>query len=184
MLQQRVDLSGTFLDWLLLPNGTLSEEEELATAVRLAIATDALADLNEPLPDLDSEDRRGWWADMDAEEIWGGWPIGSKNWLLMRAKISDKLSWEGDTVVRAKAYNRAALQPFIDRRICSRIDVEAVRIGRQEIDVSITMWRGPRRLIELRYQYLWDKVTGEPIPVGAKDRWVTGYPRFNPEPNR
>ena len=175
-LQNRVSLAGTFMDWLLLPDGTLSEEQEIATAVRVAIATDALADLNEPLPDLDSEDRRGWWADLDAQEIWGGWPIGSKNWLLMRAKISDKLSWEGDTVVRAKAYNRAALQPFIDRRICSRIDVEAVRVGRQEIDVHIEMYRGPRRLIELRYQYLWDQVTGEPIPVGAKDRFVTGFP--------
>ena len=111
--------------------------------MRVAVGTDALADLNEPLPDLDSEDRRGWWGDLDAEAIWGGWPIGSKNWLLMRAKISDKLSWEGDTVVRAKAYNRAALQPFIDRRICSRIEVEAVRVGRDEIDVHIVMYRGP-----------------------------------------
>jgi phage gp46-like protein len=175
-LQQQVDLRGTFMDWLQLADGTLSEEEELATAVRVAIGTDALADLNEPLPDLDSEDRRGWWGDMDAEQIWQGWPIGSKNWLLMRAKISDQFSWEGATLVRAKAYNREALQPFIDRRICSRIDVDAVRTGRHEITVSIVMWRGPRRLIELRYQYLWDKVTGEPIPVGSKDRFVTGYP--------
>jgi phage gp46-like protein len=175
-LQQQVDLRGTFLDWLQQSDGTLSEEEELATAVRVAIATDALADLNEPLPDPDSEDRRGWWGDMDAEEIWGGWPIGSKNWLLSRAKISDPQSWEGSTLVRAKAYNRAALQPFIDRRICSRVDVDAVRTGRQEITVTVIMWRGPRRLIELRYQYLWDRVSGEPIPVGAKDRFVTGYP--------
>jgi phage gp46-like protein len=174
-LRDRVSLAGTFMDWLLQPDGTLSEEEELATAVRVAIATDALADLNEPLPDLDSEDRRGWWGDMDAEEIWGGWPIGSKNWLLMRAKISDKLSWEGDTVVRAKAYNRAALQQFIDRRICSRVDVEAMRTGRDKIEVHIVMYRGPRRLIELRYQYLWDQITGEPIPIGSKDRYVTGY---------
>ena len=70
-LRQQVDLRGTFLDWLLLPDGTLSEEEELATAVRMAIATDALADLNEPLPDLDSEDRRGWWGDMDARRDLG-----------------------------------------------------------------------------------------------------------------
>jgi phage gp46-like protein len=153
----------------------LAEEQELATAVRVAIGTDSLADLNEPLPDLDSEDRRGWWADMDAQEIWDGWPIGSKNWLLLRAKISDALSWEGATLVRAKAYNLAALQPFIDRRICSRIDVEAYRSGKQQIEVHIVMYRGPRRLIELSYQSLWDEVTGAPIPVGSKDRFVTGY---------
>jgi phage gp46-like protein len=174
-LRDRVSLAGTFMDWLQTADG-LSEEEELATAVRVAIGTDALADLNEPLPDLDSEDRRGWWADLDAELIWGGWPIGSKNWLLMRAKISDRLSWEGDTVIRAKAYNRAALQPFIDRKICSRVEVEAFRSGRDQIEVHIVMYRGPRRLIDLRYQYLWERVTGEPIPVGSKDRYVTGTP--------
>jgi phage gp46-like protein len=175
-LRDRVSLAGTFMDWLLLPDGTLSEEEELATAVRMAIGTDALAELNEPLPDLDSEDRRGWWGDLQAEEIWGGWPIGSKNWLLLRAKISDQLSWEGATLVRAKAYNREALQPFIDRRICSRIEVEAIRSGRDQIEVHIVMFRGPRRLIELRYQYLWNQITGDPAVVGAKDRYVTGTP--------
>lgn len=174
LLRDSVSLSGTFMDWLQTAEG-LSEEQELATAVRVAIGTDALADLNEPLPDLDSEDRRGWWGNIDAEEIWGGWPIGSKNWLLMRAKISDSLSWEGATLIRAKAYNRAALQPFIDRRICSRIDVDAARTGKQQIEVRIVMYRGPRRLIELRFQSLWDEVTGEPIPVGSKDRYVTGY---------
>jgi len=90
---QKVDLRGTFMDWLENEPDALVEGEELASSVRIAVGTDALADLNEPLPDLDSEDRRGWWADMDAEEIWGGWPIGSKNWLLTRAKISDPNSW-------------------------------------------------------------------------------------------
>ena len=173
--KQQVDLRGTFMDWLAKPDGTLDDTEELASAVRIAVGTDALADLTEPLPDLDSEDRRGWWGDMDAEENHGGWPIGSKNWLLLRAKISDPGSWEGATVVRAKAYNRAALQPFIDRKICSRVEVEAVRVDRQTIRVDIQMYRGPKRLIELAFQYLWDEVTGEPIPVGSKDRFVTGY---------
>lgn len=175
-LRDRVSLAGTLMDWLQNADGTLNEEQELATAVRVAIGTDALADLHEPLPDLDSEDRRGWWGDLEAEEIWGGWPIGSKNWLLMRAKISDELSWEGATVVRAKAYNRAALQPFIDRRICSAVEVDAWRSDRDTIEVHIVMFRGPRRLIELRYQYLWNEITGAPIPVGSKDRYVSGAP--------
>jgi phage gp46-like protein len=173
--RQLVDLRGTFMDWLALPDGTMDDTEELASAVRIAIGTDALADLNEPLPDLDSEDRRGWWGDMDAQEIHGGWPVGSKNWLLSRAKIADSLSWEGATLVRAKAYNRAALQPFIDRGICTRVDVDATRVDKQTIRVDITMYRGPKRLIELSYQHLWDEVTGEPTPVGSKDRYVTGY---------
>jgi phage gp46-like protein len=175
-LRDSVGLAGTFMDWLQNADG-LSEEQELATAVRVALGTDALAGIDEPLPDLDSEDRRGWWADIDAEEIWGGWaPIGCKTWLLLRAKIADPYSWEGATLVRAKAYTRQALQPFIDKRICSRVDVDAARTGRDKITVTVSMYRGPLRLIELRFQSLWAEVTGIPIPVGSKDRYVTGQP--------
>jgi phage gp46-like protein len=155
--QKRVWLENTFMDWIQTSEG-LSEEEELASAVRVAIATDALADINEVLPDLDDPDRRGWWGDLDAEEIWGGWPIGCKHWLLRRAKISDRYSWEGDTVLRAKAYVSASLQPFVDHRICSQFEVEASRVGRDHISVFVKMYRGPRRAIELRYQILWADV--------------------------
>ena len=158
-LLNKVSLSGTFMDWIQSAEG-LSEEEELATAVRVALATDALSRPDEQRPDLDSTDRRGWWGDLDAEELHGGWPIGCKNWLLLRAKISDEMSYEGATLVRAKTYTREALQPFLQKRICSAIDVDAVRVGKQEIDVHIVMWRGPRVAIDLRYQYLWNDVTG------------------------
>jgi len=143
-LRDSVSLAGTFMDWLLLPNGALSEDEEVATAVRLALGTD----------------RRGWWGDLEADEIWGGWPIGCKNWLLLRAKISDQFSWEGGTVIRAQTYTREALQPIIDNRIASQIDVQASRVGKQEIDVHVTIYRGPKTAIELRFQYLWADVTG------------------------
>lgn len=157
--EKQLWLHNTFMDWVQSPQG-LSEEEELATAIRVAIGTDARANVEEVLPDPDEEDRRGWWGDYQAEEIWGGWPIGCKNWLLRRAKISDAYSWEGDTVVRAKGYCRTALQPFIDKRICSRVDVTAARVGREEIDVHIIMYRGPKVLIELRWQALWTEITG------------------------
>jgi phage gp46-like protein len=109
--------------------GTLDTREELASAVRVALGTDRLVDAEEVLPDPDSTDRRGWWGDMDAEIVWDGWPIGVKNWLLTRAKISDNVSWEGDTVERARTYTQSALQPLIDRRIASQISVSAQRIA-------------------------------------------------------
>jgi phage gp46-like protein len=145
------------MDWVQSPEG-LSEEEELATAVRVALGTDALASPTDVLPDPDSTDRRGWWADLDAEEIWNGWPIGCKNWLLMRAKIADANAAEGSTVMRAEQYVRAALQPFVTNRIASQFDVKAQRVGRQEIDVYVTMYRGPLAAIQLRFAYLWDQV--------------------------
>jgi phage gp46-like protein len=156
-------LESTLMDWLQRPDGALSEEEELATAVRLAVGTDALASAEDVLPwePNDDTNRRGWWGDIDAEVIWNGWPIGCKHWLLRRAKITDPGAKEGATVVRAKTYVREALQPFIDRRICSRIDVEATRVGKERIDVAVMIYRGPREAIELRWQYVWSEMVGE-----------------------
>ena len=156
-------LESTLMDWLLLPDGTLSEEEELATAVRVAVGTDALAAVDDVLPGVpdDDVDRRGWWGDLDAEEIWNGWPIGCRHWLLRRAKITDSGAKEGATVVRAESYVREALQPFIDRKICSHIDVNAMRVGKEQIDVAVTIYRGPKTAIELRWQYLWSEMVGE-----------------------
>ena len=155
-LKQTADLHGTLMDWLLTSEG-LSEEEELATAVRVALGTDRLADINEVLPDPDSIDRRGWWGDLDAEEIWNGWPIGCKNWLLLRAKISDEKSVDGGTVNRVEQYTRQAIQPFVDRRIASHFTVRAARVGRQEIDAAVTIFRGPLRAIQLEFAFLWDQ---------------------------
>ena len=156
-LRQTRELPGTLMDWVLTSEG-LSEEEELATAVRVALGTDALASPTDTLTDPDSTDRRGWWGDVDAEEIWDGWPIGCKNWLLLRVGITDANSIEGATVTRAEHYTRAALQPFIDRRIASSVSVKATRVGRQEIDVFVTIYRGPKDAIQLRFAYLWNQV--------------------------
>src|SRR5262245_45279219 len=134
-LQEYRSLEGVTMDFLLKPDGTLDESEELATAVRVALGTDKLADANEVLPDPDSTDRRGWWADYQAEELWDGWPIGTKNWLLSRAKITDAMAEEGSTLERARIYTLEALQPLIDRRVCSRVDVEATRTELERIEV-------------------------------------------------
>jgi phage gp46-like protein len=157
-MRQTAVLPATLMDWVLTADG-LSEEEELATAVRLALGTDARADDDEALPDPDSTDRKGWWGDLDAEEIWDGWaPLGCKNWLLLRSKIADEDAVEGGTVMRAEFYTREALQPFINKRIASAIDVRAQRVGKAEIDVWVTMYRGPLPAIEMRFAYLWNQV--------------------------
>src|SRR5262252_8160155 len=75
------------MDWSLLGDGTLDETQALATAVIVALGTDGLAAISDVLPDPDSVDRAGWWANLDAEEIWDGWDIGCKLWLLKRDKI-------------------------------------------------------------------------------------------------
>ena len=114
-----------------------------------------IADPSEILPDPDSTDRRGWWGDLQAEEIWDGWPIGTQNWLLTRAKITESQSSEGATLERARIYTAQAIQPFIDRHVASAFDVVATRTERDRIDVGVVIYRGPLPAIDLRYQILW-----------------------------
>lgn len=146
------------VDWSLLGDGTLDTDQALATAVIVALGTDALASRDDLLPDPDSTDRAGWWGDLDAEELWDGWPIGSKLWLLKRSKIEGPGSEYGATVNRVDQYIRDAIQPFIDRRIASEMIVEVARTGRERIDALVRIYRGPRLAVELRYEVLWSEI--------------------------
>jgi phage gp46-like protein len=152
------NLAGIWADWLLKPDSTLDETEELVNIVKVALLTFGLAGEDDILPDPDGTDRCGWWGDLDAETIWSGWPIGAKIWLLSRAKITPAEAQEGSTLARAEQYCRVALQPMIDNRLCSRIDVTATRAELQRINVAIRVYRGPLLQIELRFQNLWDGI--------------------------
>lgn len=146
------------VDWSLLSDGTLDDTQALATAVIVALGTDHLADASDLLPDPDDTDRRGWWGDFDSEEIWDGWPIGSRLWLLQRDKITGSGAQRGATTVRVEHYIYEAIQPFLDRRIGSHLFVEATRADDSRIDALVRIFRGPKLEIELRYSVLWDGV--------------------------
>jgi phage gp46-like protein len=163
-------------DWMLLSDGTLDDTQALATAVIVALGTDHLADENDILPDPDSTDRKGWWGDLDADVIWGAWPIGCRLWLMRRSKIAPSESAEGSTLVRIKYYIQEALQPFIDLRIVSGMEVAVTRRDKQRIDAIIRLFRGPKIVIELQYEVLWDDqalipqsdflAPAPPVPIG------------------
>ncbi len=143
------------VDWLLQDDGTLDSSEALATAVIVALGTDRLARRNDRLPDPDSTDRRGWWGDLETELIWNGWPIGTRLWLLKREKITGANAEQGATIARVDHYIREAIQPFIDRRIASRMDIKVEQVGRERIQALIRLYRGPDLAVDLRYQVLW-----------------------------
>ena len=153
----KADLRETIADWFLKDNGDLDEGAELATLVKVCLMTDRLALPDDVLPDPDSSDRRGWWGDLDADVIWDGWPTGSRLWLLERAKITDADAQEGSTVFRVEEYCREALQPLINKRYCSYIDVKAERTEIGRIEATIKIFRGPKEEIELRFQDLWSE---------------------------
>jgi phage gp46-like protein len=143
------------VDAAIRDNGMIDDRQALATAVIVALGTDALAERDDILPDPDSTDRAGWWGDLDAEEIWDGWPIGSRLWLLRREAIHDPGYRRGATITRVDRYIREALQPFLDRRIASALEVNVERVGRERIDAHVVMYRGPQIAVDLRFQVLW-----------------------------
>lgn len=159
LVQIRTPFAITF-DLLQKPGGLIDETQELATAVVVALGTDRRANADDILPDIASDDRRGWWGDQDAERIWGGWPIGSRLWLLERAKITGAGARQGATLARAEAYTREALMPFVTNKIATHIDVTAERTELDRIDVRATIYRGPLPAIELQYQTLWSELGG------------------------
>jgi len=165
MTDVRLVQSGVFptqtsvsVDWQLLDDGTLDDTEALATAVIVALGTDRLAAASDLLPDPDSTDRRGWWGDLDAQLIWGGWPIGCRLWLLAREKITGSQAQQGSTLARIKFYIQEAIQPFIDLRLASRMDVQVFRVDVQRVTALIRLYRGPKTAIELQYQILWQGI--------------------------
>jgi len=160
-LVQRVDFpyrTEVSADWFLRDDGTLDDTEALATAVIVALGTDRLAGANDILPDPDSTDRRGWWGDLDAQELWDGWPIGCRLWLLKRSKIAPPEAQEGSTLARVKFFIQEAIQPFINLRIATGMDVQVERFDPQRINALIRIYRGPKTAIELQYQILWNDI--------------------------
>jgi phage gp46-like protein len=145
-------------DLLQTKTGLIDETSDLATAIIVALATDGRANDDDVLPDIDSDDRRGWWGDQDAESIWAGWPIGSRLWLLERAKITGSGASNGATLTRIENYIREAIRPFITNKVASRFDVKVERFGLDRIGATITLYRGPRPTIELRFQSLWSDI--------------------------
>lgn len=140
-------------------NGLIAEDDALATAVIVALASDRRATDDDDLPDpMADTDRRGWWGDLQAEEIWGGWPVGSRLWLLAREKITASAARKGALVARIEQYIYEALEPFITRGICSRVEVTAERYGTHEVGATIVLYRGPKPSISLQFQSLWDNV--------------------------
>lgn len=121
-------------DIKLIFNGSLGEadidfenndvvlDEGLETNVFISLFTDARADEGDILPDPDQTvNRRGWWADSTADNPDD--KIGSKLWLLDRAKTVDEI------LPQAQKYAREALQWMIDEKIAIKIDVVAEKRG-------------------------------------------------------
>ncbi len=130
--------------------GDLLSDEGFETAVIISLFTDRRV-LDEELDTSDAE-RRGWWGDSDEISDYPGDLIGSKLWLLDRAKRSE------ETRNRAEAYAKEALQWFLDDGIAESISVKATLVNATErIDLEICIQRPKtKNIYYYRYQLVWD----------------------------
>lgn len=153
---QNFDDASPSLDWWLRGDGALDDSDPIGTAMIVALMTDRRADPSDELPDPDDSDLRGWWGDTDAEAIHGGWPIGSRLWLLARTAIRSRGYRKGATLSLVEQYAFEALYPFVDCGLGTQIVVKATRNGLGRIDLEATLIRDGRRNVSLRFADLWD----------------------------
>lgn len=136
---------------LVLEGGDVALDHGLLTPVLVSLFSDARAREDDELPAGEGSDPRGWWA---AEP---GDAYGSRLWLLARAKIT------AETVNQVREHASDALRWLVAAEIAERVDVDAVRIGSQRIDLSIAIRRGTAA----RWASLWTGTAETTFAAGA-----------------
>ncbi len=103
--------------------GDLGTDEALTTAVLISIFTDKRARDDDPLPDPDSTDKRGWWGDL-LEPDPSDDEIGSRVWIFAeRAKATEQVLSD------VKNALEECLQWMIDDGVVSDTEVIAEKVG-------------------------------------------------------
>lgn len=126
-------------DWTFAPGGDLDTGDDLATAILLSLFTDRPALKDDVIPD-GTTDRRGWWGDRE---------LGSRLWLLERAKQTT------ETLHRVRDYIAEALQWLVDDGVVARFDIEAAWLRRSTLGARITAFRSDGRTVALSYSWAW-----------------------------
>lgn len=142
-------------DWLLSGAG-LDVTHQIPTAVAVALFTDRLAEADDPLP-VEGGARRGWWGDTDAAAIHGGWPIGSRLWLIVREKQTEA------TRRRAEDYIREAMDPLVEIGLLTSYDLVVGWFAFERLGAEITC-RGTWGSIAVRFEDLWAEMARERMP--------------------
>jgi len=125
----------------------LSEESGLDSAVIISLFTDRRAEADDLLPD-GSSDLGGWWA--DAFPDIPGDKIGSRLWLLRRAKLTD------ETLRQLEEYASEALQWLLTDGVVVGLAVVAERLARTAAGVVITMQRPQQGPLQYRFTQYWE----------------------------
>jgi phage gp46-like protein len=133
-----------FIGDLALSEDGLAVGCDLTTAVLISLFTHRRAHRDDRLPDPDNHDRRGWWADIANPR-----PIGSRLWLLSREKQTV------DTMLRAEAYAREALDWLVEDGVAIRVDVTASNPRQAVLLLTIALHRAGQQSHQLVLEAPW-----------------------------
>jgi len=131
-------------------NGDFTHDAGLETAVLMSLFTDRRAEDDDELLDEEARDKRGWWGDLVSPEVEGD-QIGSRLWLLSRAKTTEK------ALVRAKDYVKEALQWMVEDKVASSITVTTERMKDKPgwLGINIEIRKYNEEKLNLRYDVQW-----------------------------
>jgi phage gp46-like protein len=139
---------------LLLSGPDLASQGGLRTAVAISLLTDRTAEVTDTPGEPWDGDPRGWWGDMPIgpEDTRG--PVGSRLWLLRRAKRTLA------TLRQAEAYAREALDWLTEDGIATRVDAAAAWRGalNDQLALTVTLHRRDERTGEASttYDFVWE----------------------------
>ena len=118
------------------------------TAVLISLFTDRRAEPSDVIPDAkpgQAADRRGWWGDLDQD-----YPIGSRLWLLSRAKQVSK------TLQDAQAYCTEALAWMIADGVAASTAVTCTWLAQGAIGITINLYRQNGAVLAT-YAWAWNR---------------------------
>lgn len=131
------------LDGVTTPLG-MAVRQALPRAVIISLFTWGRA---RPDDDLPGAERMGWWGDSYA--LVEGDRIGSRLWLLARAKIT------AQTPAVAKRYAEEALAWLVTDGVASVVNVQAERQGLSQIAIGCQIVRGAGPNLDIRFNNVW-----------------------------
>ncbi|MEK6369033.1 MAG: phage GP46 family protein [Burkholderia gladioli] len=137
------DSATSHADWV-LAGADLQTGSDLASAVLISVFTDREAAADDVIPD-GSMDRRGWWADDDV-------PIGSRMWLLKRAKQTTQ------TAQKAYDYLAEALQWLIDDGVAGRVEITTQWVRRGMLGARVVVIKNGAVLLDGQYTWAWEGI--------------------------
>jgi phage gp46-like protein len=132
---------------------TLAEDGGLSTAVILSLFLNARASIDDPLPDPNSDDRGGYWADVLASVA--GDRTGSRIWTFQRSKNTA----ETRTQIRDAAIESLKWlhEDGIARTVTVEVNAHDSDPAAIQIDVVVVEESGR----EQAFAFVWDLVRGE-----------------------